>query len=223
MVWNRLSHYRTVLKQAFDLIIFQMDPLVKKKRVFLRCWTASHAYASMGYMEISLVSANSIKLKGKHATLLINPQDKSATYNVAVLFGNPPKSSLKLHTDIVTIDGPGEYEAGGIKISGVKADGETAYSFRVDGVDLLLGSLANLEKVHQKMKEHHVALVAVETEGNSSFVSALATHALMFFGPQAQSVVDTLAKEEKKVTTKYSISADKLPGETETILLASSS
>lgn len=171
-------------------------------------------------MEISLQSPNSLKIKGKKATLGINPQDKAATLNLAILLGNPAKSSLKIPDDIVVIDGPGEYEAAGVKITGMRADGQTVYSFNVDGVDILLGTRQALEKAQQKLKEHNVTLVYTAVEGEASFATALSVNAMVFFGESAKPVADQLAKEEKKQTTKYQITAEKLPTETETVLLA---
>lgn len=171
-------------------------------------------------MEISLQSVNSLKIRGKKATIAINPQDKSATPNLVILLGNPAKSSLKIPGDVVVIDGPGEYEAAGVKITGSKADDQTIYSLTIDGVDILLGARQALEKTHQKLKEHNISLIYAAVEGDASFATALSVNAIVFFGEKAEAVVNTLAKEEKKRTSKYQITAEKLPTETETILLA---
>lgn len=173
-------------------------------------------------MEISVQSISSLKLKGKHASIFINPQDKTAAYNAAILIGTPAKSELKLSEEGVVIDGPGEYEAGGVKINGTKVDGMTVYSLTIDGVDIAVGEIAALEKMHQKMKEHHVLIVYANASQSASFVTTIATHASIFYGAHGMEVIDTLAKEEKKVVAKYQITAEKLPAETETILLASS-
>ncbi len=172
-------------------------------------------------MEISVQDKNSLKIRGKHAAVYINPQDKTANYNMAILIGNPPKSSLKIKDDVVVIDGPGEYEAGGIKVSGMRSENGTVYSITLDNVDLILGDRDGLEKVHQKLKEHNVALVHAGSVGNTSFATSLGMNALLFFGDNAKDVIDTLAKDEKKELSKYTISSEKLPTETETILLAS--
>jgi hypothetical protein len=172
-------------------------------------------------MEISVQDKNSLKIRGKHSAVYINPQDKTANYNMAILIGSPAKSSLKIKDDVVVIDGPGEYEAGGIKVSGIKSENGTVYSISLDNMELLLGDLEGLEKIHQKLKEHHVAVVYAGAVGNTSFATSLSMNALLFFGEKAKETVDTLAKDEKKESSKYTISSDKLPTETETILLNS--
>lgn len=173
----------------------------------------------MGYMEISTQGISSLKIKGKGATIFVNPQDKTENYDVAILLGNHEKSSRTIRDDVVVITGPGEYEVRGIKITGMSANGMTVFTITMDNLDILLGDLAALEKVHQKLKEHNVAIIYAGSVGNSSFASALALNATLFMGEKAREVVDIFAKNEKKETAKYTISAEKLPSETETVLL----
>lgn len=170
-------------------------------------------------MEISVQGVNSLKIRGKQSAFYINPQDKTSAYNAAILIGHPDKSRLKIKEDVVVIDGPGEYEAGGIKIAGIKANDATVYSVSLDSLDIIVGECSSLEKVHQKIKEHHIALIYASEEHDASFATSLATHSLLFFGVNARSLIDQLAKEEKKETSRYQISSEKLPSETETILL----
>lgn len=174
----------------------------------------------MVYMEISVQGVDSPKIRGKHSAIVINPQDKTSSYNAALLIGNPAKSSLKIRDDVVIINGPGEYEAGGIKVSGMKADDQTIYTISFENLDVLVGTRESLEKAHQKLKEHNVAIIYANTAGNISFASTLSMNALIFIGEKAREVVDSFAKEEKKEIGKYVISAEKLPTEIETILLA---
>lgn len=174
-------------------------------------------------MEITLQSTISLKLKGKHASVFINPQDKTSGYNAAILIGSPAKSTLKIRDDVVIIDGPGEYEAGGIKITGIKADSQTVYTLSIDNLDLVIGTKEALEKVHQKLKEQAVALVQADTiDGDSAFVGTLGLNARIFYGTKAHELADILAKDTKKDSSKYVITSEKLPLETETVLLVSS-
>lgn len=176
----------------------------------------------MGYMEITVQSAASLKIKGKYASVFINPQDKTANYNAAILIGNPVKSSLKIREDVVTIDGPGEYEAGGIKISGIKTDSQTVYTLSIDNLDLVIGTKEALEKVHQKLQEQAVAIIQADTiEGDTSFISSLGLNARIFYGTKARELADIFAKDTKKESSKYVITAEKLPLEAESVLLVS--
>lgn len=173
-------------------------------------------------MEITIVSDHSIKLRGKNASVFVNPVDKAAQVNAAIILAPFEKKNMKLKDDVVVITGPGEYEAGGIKINGTKSAGKTVFSINIDGVDIALGDISALDALHQKMKEHHVLLALSDETHSASFTSTIATHVVGFFGAQAAAVVDTVAKEQKKIVSKYQISVDKLPTETETLLLSHS-
>lgn len=173
-------------------------------------------------MEITSTSPTSLKLKGKHASLLINPHDKSAQVNAAIVLGNIPSQDIKVKEDVVVFKGPGEYEAGGIKVTGIKGDISTVFSINIDGVDIAVGNLSDLEKLHQKMKEHNIALILANEVHDASFATSIASNTIAFFGTQAKTVADSFAKDEKKEVSKYQITAEKLPTEVETILLASS-
>ena len=59
-------------------------------------------------MEITVQSTDSLRIKGKTGSVFINPIDKTATYNAAILLGNPAKDSLKIRDDVVVLSGPGE-------------------------------------------------------------------------------------------------------------------
>ncbi|MBP6882199.1 MAG: hypothetical protein KBC15_01460 [Candidatus Levybacteria bacterium] len=173
-------------------------------------------------MEVSVQATDSLKIKGKTASVFFNPIDKTSQYNAAILLGSPAKSSLKIKDDIVVIDGPGEYEAGGIKITGTSVGEKTVFTLSVDGVEVLVGDRDALESAHQKLKEHHVLIVRAESVGTAGFASALGTNATVFFGAHANEVSDTLNKDSKKTVSKYSIVAGKFPAEVETIVLSSS-
>lgn len=171
-------------------------------------------------MEITVQDANSLRIKGKNATIFINPKDKNATYNAAILLGNPDKATLKLMEGVVVIDGPGEYEAGGVKISGQRADKNTVYIITIDNLSVLVGDRDSLNTMHQKLQGNDVAVVYAGVEGDISFATSLASYAVLFFGEKGQEAVDKFAKDEKKVMSKYQISAEKPPLETETVLLS---
>src|SRR5664279_576887 len=107
-------------------------------------------------MEISILPQASLRIKGKHAALIIDPQEKSA-YNAAI-FLNKNQSTTSVGDDIVILNGPGEYEVGGIKIKGLKGENETLYSINIDGIDLLLGNINSLDKMQHKLQEHNIVI-----------------------------------------------------------------
>lgn len=175
-------------------------------------------------MEISVQDKNSLRIRGKHAGIFVNPQDAGGNYNMAILIGNPLKSTLKVREDVVVIDGPGEYEAGGIKVTGLRTESGTVYSIVLDNLQINLGDGKALEKAYQKLKESNLTVVFVdELGGGTDFLTSITMNSMLFFGPNARTLFDTFEKNEKKISQKFSISSDKLPVEMETVLLIASS
>jgi hypothetical protein len=166
-------------------------------------------------MEIALLPKNAVKVRGKQTTLVVNPVDGSTPHQVALYF----HTTASVAADSLPIVGPGEYEVGGIKISGIKGSTGTVYSIHVDDMDILIGELSVLEKAQHKVKEHHLALILAEVERDASFVTSLATNVLMVYGSNAREVIQKFAKEGMNETNKLQITKDKLPPEIQTILL----
>lgn len=156
--------------------------------------------ARMRYMEIALLPKNSLKIKGKHASFIVD-------------------RGQIIKTDAIVIDGPGEYEIGGIKISGSRSDGEVVYNLNVDGVDVLLGKLSTLEKQQHKLKEQNIVVVDVDSLTNASFVTSLASSVVIFYGEQAPTLIEKFGKENIKNVQKYTAVSGKLPAEVETVIL----
>jgi len=174
----------------------------------------------MGYMEIALLPNASLRIKGKHATFGIDPQDKSQ-YNAIILFTKTLKE-IQLQEETVIVAGVGEYEVGGIKMTGTKSEEDVAYSMNVDGVEVLLGKINSLEKLQHKLKEHNIIVVYCDTVVDASFLTSLVSSVIIFYGEKAPELSQTFGKESTKQMAKYSVTLDKLPAEVETILLANS-
>lgn len=169
----------------------------------------------MGYMEIALLQKSSLKIKGKYASFVVNPSD--ATSANAVLFLRPDANYQS--DEAVILDGAGEYEIGGVKITGQRNDKGILYSLSIDGMDVLVGTITMLSSMHQKLKEHNQVIVLCDEVGDASFLTALAVNAVIFYGEHAQEVAQGFEKEKLQQMNKYSVSLGKLPTEMETILL----
>lgn len=169
-------------------------------------------------MEVSILPENSLKLKSKHSVFLVNPAGKISDVN-AVLYLS---SDHKTVDDFVVIDGPGEYEIGGVKVSGTKAGEDSVFSLLLDGVDLMIGTLSAIEKVQHKVKEHSMVVVSADdsAQTDAAFITGLATSLLVAFGSNGKTVIGSFGKGEPQVMNKVVVSKDKLPAEMQTILLA---
>ncbi len=171
----------------------------------------------MNYMEIALVAHNSIRIKEKQTSFIIDPQEKVAASGVLLLKGDI--TNVKVEEESVLVFGPGEYEIGGIKLSGIRSDNDLLYSLNVAGVAVIIGEVKALEKMQQKLKEHNIVVALCNEVSNASFLTTLATNVIMFYGEKATEVSQSLSKENVKTVSKYSTTRDKLPQEAETIIL----
>ncbi len=172
-------------------------------------------------MEIQVLPKNSIRIKGKQGSIGINPQGKNNQFNAVIVIGKASGEQYAAidQDGILVINGPGEYEISGIKVSGIRIKNGTIYSINVDGVDCLVGTLHALSDGQQKTKEHNLAVIDTDEPMDAAFVTAVASNAVLFYGDYAAEVVNKLAKDNVKHMAKYQTSVDKLPSEMETILL----
>jgi hypothetical protein len=168
-------------------------------------------------MEIALLTKSGIRIKSKQAAIAIDPQDKG-TYE-AVLVMSKSVEEVTQPEDAVLILGVGEFEIGGVKITGIRSENDMLFSLIIDGVEVLVGKLQALEKMQHKLKEHQIVVVNCDTEGVASFITSLAENVVVFYGEQAVAVSASFGKENVKTLPKYSSTKDKLPAEVETILL----
>lgn len=178
----------------------------------------NHACVSMRYMEIALLSTSSLRIKDKVVSFVVDPTDKTF-YNAALLV---EENILDVQTpeETVIINGPGEYEVGGVKMVGYRAENNALYSLSIAGVDVLLGNIKAMEKMQNKVKEHNIVIALCNEVSNASFLTALTTNVLMFYGEKAAEVSQSLSKENINTTSKYTTTKDKLPQEVETVVLS---
>lgn len=171
---------------------------------------------SMMYMEIGLLQKSALRVKGKTATFVVNPQDTTNANAVLLLNATSDHAS----DEAVVLQGAGEYEIAGVKITGLRNDVNVIYSLNVEGVDVLVGSLKTLNAMQHKTKEHNVLVVLCDEVGDASFLTSLAVNAVIFYGEHAQEVAQGFEKEKLQQMSKYTTTLGKLASEMETILLA---
>ncbi len=131
-------------------------------------------------MELVWIGHSCFRLRGRDATVITDPCNKSSGYSlgratadlVTISNSHPHHSSAtEVAGEPTVLDGPGEYEVQGVIVTGVRTNpprsgGErnTAYIIDVDDIRIChLGDLANLPSTEQIeiMKDAHVLLVPV--------------------------------------------------------------
>jgi len=69
----------------------------------------------------------------------------------------------------VVLNGAGEYEIGGVKIIGLRNEKSVLYSMNIDGIEVVLGSIALLSAMQHKLKEHNVVVVNCDETADALF------------------------------------------------------
>lgn len=168
-------------------------------------------------MEIAIAGGNSIRIKGKNVILVADPAPKSgpADITLALKKGIAPQRAEGVR---LAINGPGEYEVGGVKITGVETGGEVVFTGEVDGVKFVLGLASALEKALSKLDETQVAIINVSGNFNPQIITGLGPNIGLLYGPQKDQALSDLGKKGLTPVSKYVVKADKLVPEAEEIV-----
>src|SRR6185437_5883754 len=105
----------------------------------------------MVYMEIAFLQKSGLRIKGKTATFVASPEGSVAANAILLLRPNVDFVS----EEAVILQGAGDYEIGGVKITGLRNEKGVLYSMNIDGMDVVVGSIALLSAMQHKLKEHN--------------------------------------------------------------------
>ena len=121
-------------------------------------------------MEIKYLGDKTIFLKGKKESVLIDSTESSFSDSKygsrVVLYTNENERRADLLNDRVLINGPGEYEIGGVEINGINGeDGNTVYKITLDGFKLVIvGELQQQlsEKRIERIEDTDILLISAK-------------------------------------------------------------
>lgn len=190
-------------------------------------------------MDIYTLDKNSIKIHSKHANFIVDPAERGVDPTKlgtkvscdAVILLNKQSNDLSKVADYrIVINGPGEYEISGAKVSCIKADLGFIYSLMVDGFSVILGSSSEIPKisaiggsasVHKEEfnTECQIAILNVDDELNPTVVTKLEPKIMILYGEDKEGAVKILGKQNLPTTKKFTIMKDKLPEEMEVVVL----
>ena len=173
-------------------------------------------------MDIVILSEDSLKIKGKKSSLVVNPTSsiaKTETDSIVYLENNSLFSDAKINGARISIIGAGDYEVGGIKFLTHRVDDKLVAQIDVDSVRVLIGSGKSIDKIHEKVNNTDLIVVNADKEFNYSILAAIEPRVILVYGPLKNEVSRALGKTDVVKTNKYSVTIDKLPSEMQYIIL----
>jgi len=166
-------------------------------------------------MEIQILDANSLKIKARKTTLAVDPNPKVVKFDAdAVLMTDRTSDPTRVNGSRITIEGPGEYEISGLKVTGIKSSDDIFFALSFENINAMIAKASSLEKVPtDKIGEYQIVIINVDSELNQSLVTAMEPRIIILYGEKAQEGAKSLGKEEAPKSSKISIAEDKLPEE----------
>jgi len=172
-------------------------------------------------VEIATLSQTSLKIKGKRSSFVIDPDKtlkaKTPAEAVVVFNGLQSLDVGKIEGQRVVISGSGEYEVGGIKISGVKTGGELFYQMLVDGVTVALANSNSINTLKEKLTGHHILLFCVNGKIDEALIATLEPRVVIFYGENVAELKNTI--KDAIPMQKYAVTLEKLPEKMQTVIL----
>ncbi len=156
-------------------------------------------------MEVTLLDKNSIKIKGKKASLVVDPKSTTPkTAADAILLTEKEFDPKKVDEFRLIVEEDGEYEVGAIKITAAGA----VYNINVDNTQVILAKSSSLNKLSDASNEAEIALVKVDSDLNEGIIAALEAKAVLLYGERASEGLKALGKQDLTPVRKYSLSKD---------------
>jgi len=171
-------------------------------------------------VDISIVGKNSIKLKGKHATFIVDPSSempKTPGDAIILLNGFNDIDTARVADFRIIINGAGEYEVSGAKVSGAKTPKGILYKILIDDISIILGM--TMQDKTEGFSACEIAVINASGEFNQSFITALEPKITVIYGISKIEAAKTLGAQNVSLVPKITTSKDKLPEKMEIAVL----
>ncbi|MCL5438732.1 MAG: hypothetical protein M1268_01945 [Patescibacteria group bacterium] len=173
-------------------------------------------------MEIALISKDALKIKGKHASLALDPgpdlRTKTVVDAILLLDKNEENNFPKIEGQRVVISGPGSYEAGKIKISGISSGGDLMYSVRVDGIEMLLSKASAIKKIQDTERDYDIVVLNADSLIEESLITSLSPKTVVLYGEKSEEMSKAFGESSLEKVNRYQTTLEKLPKEMEIVL-----
>ena len=168
-------------------------------------------------MEISSIDPG-IRIKGKQIVLTTFIGKSKTPSDAVLLVGEEHVTTFFDRDSGVVFQGDGEYEVKGTKITGFSANGKSMYTVRLEGMSIFVGPVSGAMSMKDKLHEHDVVILLSDDVLSETVMGIFNAKVFLFYGEKA---IDSMKAFEKTspAVNKYVATKDKLPAETEFILL----
>jgi len=182
----------------------------------------------VGYkiVDVSILNSSSIKIRFRRAVFVVDPSSEGGkTICDAIVLLNGENSDLSKVSDYrIVINGPGEYEISGVKISGISIDNGFVYNIIGDGVAIILGRTKEISKISAQggkefSTECQIAILNADSEFAESVVTGLESKVVVLYGDNRVSGAKTMGQKNPNLSKKLTLSKDKLPEGMEVVVL----
>ena len=175
-------------------------------------------------MDVVLLDKNSIKIKGKNSSFVVDPAAKmpKTAADAVILLEDDGEGYDVTRVDNyrVLLKGQGEYEVGAVKVSGQKSGNTFIYSLDVDSLGVLLGRTSALNKNHQEAKDYKVLILNVDSNIDQALITSFEARSIILYGDGVNKESGkALGKGEADNVKKISVTNEKLPAEIQVVIL----
>jgi hypothetical protein len=172
-------------------------------------------------MDIQILDEKTLKIKCKKTTLVIDPETAMQKLEAdAVLLSNKVGDVSRVTDYRVVIDGVGEYEVSGLKIIAVKGEEDLIFSLVSENVRVLVAKVSSLKQIStEKIGDYQIVIINADTDASESMITAMEPNIVVLYGLKAKETAKALGKEDVSVQAKISFAEDKLPEETQVLVL----
>lgn len=173
-------------------------------------------------MDIQIFGSDSLKIKSKKTTLAIDPKSEVPKFEAdAVVLLDKNSDITRINDFRVVINAVGEYEINGLKVSGVALDGDTIFTILSENALTLIAKASSLEKISaEKVGEYKILIINADSDLNQGRITAMEPNVVILYGEKAKEAAKALGKESATVSSKITVSEDKLPEEMDVMILA---
>jgi len=155
-------------------------------------------------------------------TLAIEPHSirSKISASAAIFFQrlSEPFSAKSFDEEPLVIQGSGDYEIGGTKISGSRVGELFTYRLTVDKIVILAAKTSSVIKSKESGTEYNILLLESDSIADQSVLTALNANVIIFYGEKKAENAKAMGYEGSAVA-KFSVIKEKLPAETQVLIL----